>query len=54
MIDPTSLYRVFFDDDSRPLGLPMIGALSGFTDAGNAIKQFAEHIFDNLDYELVV
>lgn len=54
MIDPTSLYRVYFDDNSKPFGLPMIGALSGFTDAGNAIKQFAEHIFDNLDYELIV
>ncbi|MEY4322030.1 MAG: hypothetical protein RL167_758, partial [Actinomycetota bacterium] len=32
----------------------MVGALSGFTDAGSAIKQLAEHIFDNLNYELVV
>lgn len=54
MINPASLFRTFFDDDERPTGLPLIGALSGFTDAGHAIKQFAEHIFDNLDYELVV
>lgn len=54
MIDPMSLFRVFYDESAKPMGLPMIGALSGFTDAGSAVKQFAEHIFDNLDYELVI
>lgn len=54
MINPASLYRSFFDDDDRVHGLALVGALSGFTDAGQAIKQFAEHIFENLDYELIV
>jgi hypothetical protein len=54
MIAPDSLYDNFFEGGHGPTGLPLVGALSGFTDAGSAIKQLAEHIFDNLDYELVV
>lgn len=54
MIEPGSLYREVYDFDARPVGLPLIGAVSGFTDSGHAIKQFAEHIFDNLDYELII
>jgi hypothetical protein len=54
MIAPDSLYETFFESGDKPVGLPLIGALSGFTDAGGAIKQLAEHIFDTLEYELIV
>lgn len=37
-----------------PLGLPMVGAISGFTDAGGSVSQLNSHIFANLDATLVV
>ena len=37
-----------------PLGLKMLGVLSGFTDAGGSISQLNSHIFSNLDAELIV
>lgn len=37
-----------------PLGLRMVGAITGFTDAGGSVAQINSHIFANLDATLVV
>ena len=37
-----------------PMGLRMLGAISGFTDAGGSVSQINSHIFANLDATLVV
>ena len=36
------------------MGLRMLGAISGFTDAGGSVSQINSHIFANLDATLVV
>ena len=37
-----------------PMGLRMLGAISGFTDAGGSVTQINSHIFANLDATLIV
>ena len=41
-------------DTHIPAGLTMIAGLNGFTDAGGSIAQTADHIFSELDPELVI
>jgi hypothetical protein len=37
-----------------PMGLHMLAGLTGFTDAGSTLNQVADHIFANLETQLVV
>jgi hypothetical protein len=37
-----------------PMGLRILGAISGFTDAGGSVAQINSHIFANLDATLIV
>lgn len=48
------LYRVFTPENGAPRGLPMVGVVSGFTDSGLAASQISEHLFANLDSQLLV
>lgn len=54
MVDPRVLYEFVEDAPSVPLGLHMLGGLSGFTDAGSTLSQISDNIFANLDHKLVV
>lgn len=47
------LYR-FFEPETDITGLPMVALVSGFTDSGSTISQLSEHLFANLDSELVL
>ncbi|MEN9962879.1 MAG: hypothetical protein RIS66_1292 [Actinomycetota bacterium] len=47
------LYRVLVPEEEL-VGLPLIGMLSGFTDAGSSIGQISSHFFANLESELVI
>lgn len=49
----SSIYRVL-GSEQEIHGLPLIAMLSGFSDAGSTISQVSEHLFGNLDNELVV
>lgn len=49
----SELYR-FYKPSSELRGLPLIAMLSGFSDAGSTISQVSEHLFANLDDELVI
>lgn len=48
-----SLYRVL-DPSEDITGLPLVAMLSGFSDAGSTISQVSEHLFSQLDNELVI
>ncbi|MFM1779099.1 MAG: hypothetical protein RIS51_244 [Actinomycetota bacterium] len=48
------LYRVFTVDEQELSGLPMVAMISGFTDSGLSIAQISEHLFANLDSDLLV
>ena len=48
------LFSLENQDIRVPLGLRMIGAITGFTDAGGSVAQINSHIFANLDATLVV
>ena len=37
-----------------PTGLHLLAGLTGFTDAGATLNQLADHVFANLEHELVV
>lgn len=37
-----------------PKGLHLLAGLTGFTDAGSTLNQVADHIFANLEHELIV
>lgn len=54
MSSTNNLYNYFLDEDFVPRGLPMVGAISGFTDAGSVVNQFAQHIFQELEHEIVI
>jgi hypothetical protein len=54
MVQPRDLFRIHEVDTEVTLGLHMIGGLSGFTDAGSTVSQFAEHIFANLEHKLLI
>lgn len=53
MVEPSELYELHNDDFDVPLGLHLIAGLSGFTDAGATIEQFANHVFENLEHRVV-
>ena len=53
MVEPSELYELHNDDFDVPLGLHLIAGLSGFTDAGSTIEQFANHVFEHLDHRVV-
>ena len=53
MVEPSELYELHIDDFDVPAGLHLIAGLSGFTDAGSTIEQFASHIFENLEHRVV-
>lgn len=53
MVDPRDLYELHNEDFDVPPGLHLIAGLSGFTDAGATIDQFANHIFENLEHRVV-
>ncbi|MEY4418596.1 MAG: hypothetical protein RIQ88_1034 [Actinomycetota bacterium] len=48
------IYRVANWEIDIPRGLHLVGAISGFTDAGGSMKQLAEHILSNLDHEILI
>jgi hypothetical protein len=54
MVDPRVLFDFVADAPTVPLGLHMLGGLSGFTDAGSTLNQLSDNIFANLDHKLVV
>jgi PAC2 family len=53
VIDPAELYDLLVEPSEVPLGLPLVAALSGFSDAGSTIQQVSDSIFANYDYTLV-
>jgi hypothetical protein len=53
VVEPSELYELHNEDFDVPLGLHLIAGLSGFTDAGSTIEQFANHVFENLDHRVV-
>jgi predicted ATP-grasp superfamily ATP-dependent carboligase len=54
MANPHDLYQVLDASLDVPMGLHLVAGLTGFTDAGSTVNQFAENIFANFDYELLV
>ena len=48
------LFNVVDQEIEIPLGLRMIGSITGFTDAGQVIEQMASNILNKLDAELVI
>jgi hypothetical protein len=53
VVEPSELYELHIDDFEVPAGLHLIAGLTGFTDAGSTIEQFANHIFENLEHRCV-
>ncbi|HEX4056683.1 MAG TPA: PAC2 family protein [Galbitalea sp.] len=53
MRNPADLYELVTDLASVPRGLPLVGALTGFADAGGAVTQLSEHFLDTLDYSTI-
>ena len=50
----SALFSLVDDEIEIPLGLRMIGSITGFTDAGQVIDQMASNILNKLDAELVI
>jgi hypothetical protein len=48
--NPDGLYELITDLADVPEGLPLVGALTGFADAGGAVSQLSEHLLGTLDY----
>ncbi len=53
MHNPDDLYELVTDLADVPEGLPLVGALTGFADAGGAVSQLSEHFLDTLDYSTI-
>lgn len=53
MVQPADLYTLENDDFEVPLGLHLVAAITGFTDAGSMVRTLSEHVFENLDYRMV-
>jgi hypothetical protein len=51
--NPDRLYELVTDLADVPEGLPLVGALTGFADAGGAVSQLSEHLLDTLDYSTI-
>jgi PAC2 family len=47
------LYELITDLADVPAGLPLVGALTGFADAGGAVSQLNEHLLETLDYTTI-
>lgn len=54
MTNQRALYTLEETETEVPAGLHLVGAISGFTDAGACMQQVSKHIFDNLDHEVLV
>jgi hypothetical protein len=54
MLQPKDLFTIHDLDTEVTLGLHMVGGLSGFTDAGSTVSQFATQIFANLEHKLLI
>ena len=54
MQNPEGLYEVITDLSEVPADLPLIGALTGFADAGGAVSQLNEYLLETLDYTTIV
>ncbi len=54
MVAPSDLFTLENQDFEVPLGLHLVAGLTGFTDAGSMVRSASEHIFENLDYRLVL
>jgi hypothetical protein len=50
---PDRLYELITDLADVPEGLPLVGALTGFADAGGAVSQLSEHLLGTLDYSVI-
>ena len=53
MRNPEGLYELITDLADVPAGLPLVGALTGFADAGGAVSQLSEHLLEALDYTTI-
>lgn len=54
MSDPEALWEARGDLSAVPAGLPLVGGLTGFADAGSAVSQLGPHLLDSLEHELLV
>ena len=54
MTNPRQLYEITSDLTQIPLGLPVLGCLTGFTDAGGTVSQITDSIFASLDTRLLI
>lgn len=54
MPQQNQLFSLVNTDVAVPEGLHLLAAISGFTDAGSAMKQVSEHILGSLEYTTVV
>ena len=53
MHKPDRLYELIIGLADVPQGLPLVGALTGFADAGGAVSQLSEHLLDTLDHSTI-
>lgn len=53
MRNPEGLYELITDLADVPAGLALVGALTGFADAGGAVSQLSEHLLESLDYSTI-
>ncbi|MDG2497067.1 MAG: PAC2 family protein [Aquiluna sp.] len=49
----SDLYELSADAD-LPSGLPMVALITGFSDSGATVSQLSDHLFSELNYELVL
>ncbi len=52
MQDPAGLYE-FTPDVTVPVGLNLVAALTGFSDAGSAVTQLSEYLLDTMNHSVV-
>jgi hypothetical protein len=53
MENPDRLYELLTALTDVPEGLPLVGALTGFADAGGAVSQLSDHLLDTLQYTTI-
>jgi hypothetical protein len=51
--NPEGLYELITDLADVPAGLPLVGALTGFADAGGTVSQLSEHLLETLEYSTI-
>lgn len=54
MHQPTDLYRLREPESGVARGLPLVAAITGFTDAGGAVQQVTDYLLDVLSAETIV